>query len=590
MNRNICRDNKMSFPCFNGAGPAKRTAAAAARAICAAALFCFPAAAGEPGAASAAFLKFTPSPRATAMGESYTAVAEDAYSAYWNPAGLASMALPEVAATYNASFEDVSHQYISLAYPLEFGSTLGLNFTRLSVAPFQGYDATGLKTGNIGASDLAIGAAYARTLLKDEIERPIFNVGVNLKNVREDLHGAAASTYAADLGAVYYIRPSNYWMKSVPAQELRAALAVRNLGPGLKFDEESFPLPMSATLGLAWLSHPEGRNSLTVSLDQTVSSDEKYFAGLGAEYVAFQLLSFRAGYRTGQSIGSGARFGVGFRLSFMDLDYSMSPFGELGSMHKLGMSMRFGALRPKQPLAGATPRAEKARLLAPKEKIEELQNYAEDFLALAVRNLKERRYPAAQENISKAFNLAPGLKDGVWGDKFKRLAALNSLLRLKDVPEKEAALQKDTEQAGVAHDAFMTYVEGQDLKAFLLAHAALGANQRGEAVFGEFLYYLGELTKNAVRRDEILPRDVLVKEKLKKAARDFYVQRFDMAAKECEEVVLLDGGSRMGWTRMGSSYYMMGDKEKARKAYSKALELDPGDTVTRQFMDAQGWK
>jgi hypothetical protein len=64
------------------------------------------------------------------MGESYTAVTEDAYAAYWNPAGLANMELPEVAATYNASFENVTHQYVSVAYPLKFGSTLGLNLTR----------------------------------------------------------------------------------------------------------------------------------------------------------------------------------------------------------------------------------------------------------------------------------------------------------------------------------------------------------------------------------------------------------------------------------------------------------------------------
>jgi predicted negative regulator of RcsB-dependent stress response len=35
---------------------------------------------------------------------------------------------------------------------------------------------------------------------------------------------------------------------------------------------------------------------------------------------------------------------------------------------------------------------------------------------------------------------------------------------------------------------------------------------------------------------------------------------------------------------------MMGDKEKARKAYSRALELNPDDKMTRQFVETQGWK
>ena len=81
-----------------------------------------------------------------------------------------------------------------------------------------------------------------------------------------------------------------------------------------------------------------------------------------------------------------------------------------------------------------------------------------------------------------------------------------------------------------------------------------------------------------------------MKEKLKKAAKGFYVQRFDAAAKECEEVVLLDGTNPLGWTRLGSAYYMLGDKDKAKNAYTKALELRPGDLVIKQFMEAQGWK
>jgi len=574
---------------MNGGNSVKRTASLAAQIICAAALFCVPATAGEPGTAAASFLKFTPSPRASAMGEAYTSVTEDAYSAYWNPAGLASLDLPEVGATYNASFEDVSQQYISVAYPLKYGSTLDLNITRLGITPFQGYDATGSRTKSVEASDTAIGVAYGRTLLKDEIDRPVFNLGANLKSVSESLDGVSAQTFALDAGAMYYLRPAHYWMKNVPAQEYRAAFSIRNLGPGLKFDHESFALPTSATLGLAWLSHPEGKNSLAVSLDQTVANDEKYSVSLGAEYVAFQLLAFRAGYKSGQSAGSGIRFGFGFKFSVVDLDYSMTPFGDLGAMHKFGLSARFGTPRSRQPLAGSTPRVGNGLFLGPKDSIEKLGYFAKDFLALAAKDLAARRYTSAQENFSKAFNLEPALQNGEWGEKFKRLSAVNKGLNLKETPEREKALQKNTEQAGSAHEAIIAYTDSHNLKAFLLAQAALGASQRGDAVFEELLNLMVDLTRNPIRRDELLPRDVMVKEKLKKAARAFYIKSFDVAAKECEEVLLLDEANRLGWTRLGSAYYMMGDKEKARSAYSKALKLDPTDSVTRQFMESQGW-
>lgn len=553
--------------------------------LSAACLLPFPASSGEAGSSAAAFLKFSPSPRGTGMGEAYTTIAEDAYATWWNPAGLAGVEAPELAATYNASFEDVSHQYLAAAYPLRYGSTLGFSLSRLSVAPFQGYDAQGLKAGEVSSSDLALGVSYGRVILKDEIERPLLNVGAGVKWISEGLDDASARTGAVDLGAVYYIRPNNYWMRKMQAQEFRVAAAVKNIGPGLKFDKRSSPLPLTATLGTAWRSYPGGSASLILSLDQTIARDEGYYAALGAEYLAFQILAFRAGYRTGQDIGSGIRAGVGFMLSFVNIDYSMSPFGELGSMHKLGISMRLGSGTAK----GRSPRAVVGKLVAPKERVEKLEIFAKDFLVLARRDLENRRYVSALDNIVKAFNLEPRLKEGEWGNVEGRLRALVDGLKLRDIPARAEALSRPTEQSGVAAEAVSAYLGGRDLKALLLGHAALGTDRNGDAVFEEMLNLISDRVKIHVRRDEILPRTALIKEKLRKAAKHFYIQQFDAAARECEEVSVLDEGNPVAWTRLGSAYFMLGDKEKARKAYLKALELDPADLVTRQFVAAQGW-
>ncbi len=556
--------------------------------VCAAGFFCVSVNAGAPGTAAASFLKFTPSPRATAMGESYASVTEDAYAAYWNPAGLASVEQTELAATYNASFEDVTHQYVSLAYPLRYGSTLDLNITRLTVAPFQGYDAVGRKTGKVQSSDMAIGAAYGCTLMMDEISRPVLNAGVNLKSISETLDKVSANAFAADLGVIYYLRPARYWMQKTRAQEFRIALTARNLGTGLKFDKITSPLPMSTTLGLSWFSHPYGSSTLILSMDNTIANDDKYSINMGAEYVAFQLLAFRAGFKTGQVIGSGARFGVGFKLSFVDLDYSMSPFGDLGVMHKVGMTIKFGATAARAPGAGH-PRVEKAMLITTKDKIEKLQNFADDYIELAKKDLEKRQYMAADANLNKAFSLEPDLKAGEWGGKDDRLASIITELRFKDTPGLEAIFTANNEQADVAHETIMAYINGTDLKAFLLAHAAWGANIRGDAVFEKLLNLMSRLTQDPVRRDEMLPKTALVKEKLRKAAKYFYIQQFNLAAKDCEEAVLLDEGNVMAWTRLGSAYFMMGDKEKAKAAYNRALKLKPDDRMIKQFMEVQGW-
>ncbi|OGS68975.1 MAG: hypothetical protein A3J79_06045, partial [Elusimicrobia bacterium RIFOXYB2_FULL_62_6] len=381
----------------------------AAKVLFAAALFCVPASAGTPGSAAGNFLQFTPSPRASGMGESYVSIAEDAYAAYWNPAGLAAVERPEVAATYNGSFEDVAHQYLSFVYPLSGGRSLGLNITRLTVAPFQGYDAAGYRTKKVDAADTAVGGAYAVTLLRDDIARPVLNAGVNLKFISETLDTVSATALALDFGALYYMRPEKPWLKNLPGQEFRVGLAVRNLGTALEFDSTPFALPLSLNLGTSWISHPSGDSTLAVSLDQSVSKDDAYSAALGAEFSAFQLLALRLGYKTGQDMGSGVRFGVGFRLPFMDLDYSMSPFGDLGAMHKFGVAMRFGRPSARPPLEAALrqaeatlPQPEAVPGAAPKEKAEKLREFSANYLALARQNIGERRYSLALENIGNA--------------------------------------------------------------------------------------------------------------------------------------------------------------------------------------------
>lgn len=303
--------------------------------------WCLPARAGAPGSAGAEFLKFGQGARAAAMGESHAAVADDAYAAYWNPAGLAGLLYPTAALSYNRGLEGVDQQYFSLAYPLAAGSTLDVNLTRLGMSSFQGYDAQGVKTRQVGASDYAVGLAYGRTVLRDDRGRARLDAGVNLKGIREKLDRAEASTYAADLGLLAHLwRPA----ASSPAGAdggLRLGLAARNLGPGLRYDRERSPLPMMLSGGLAWRAYPRG-DSLTVSLDVTGGRDTDPYLATGLEYTAFRLLALRLGFKTDQDVGVGFRGGVGFRLKLVEVDYAFSGFGDLGQMHRVGLSVRLG--------------------------------------------------------------------------------------------------------------------------------------------------------------------------------------------------------------------------------------------------------
>jgi tetratricopeptide (TPR) repeat protein len=321
-----------------------------------------------------------------------------------------------------------------------------------------------------------------------------------------------------------------------------------------------------------------------------MQSGEGYYMALGTEFTAFQLLSLRAGLRTGQDIGAGIRAGVGFHFSYLDLDYSMSPFGDMGGMHKFGLTMRFGNSKARQPLAGEINRAEKARFIAPKEKVEKLELFARDFLALAQKDIEDRKYTSAMGDMKKAFNLEPSLRNGAWGGREKRLGEIVAGLKLAEIPAREKLFAPGPEQADTAAEAVNAYLEGGNLKALLLAHAAYGANIRGDAMFEELLSLISDLVNIPVRRNEILPKTAMIKEKLEISGKAFYVGDFKSAVHECEEVLLLDHNNKLAWKRLGSAYFALGDTVEAKRAYEKVLKLDPEDSSVLKFIQLQDWK
>ncbi|MDD5260083.1 MAG: hypothetical protein PHD29_08955, partial [bacterium] len=56
---------------------------------------------GQPGA----FLSYGAGARSLAMGKTFVGIADDASTTYWNPAGLATLAKPEITALYASLYE-----------------------------------------------------------------------------------------------------------------------------------------------------------------------------------------------------------------------------------------------------------------------------------------------------------------------------------------------------------------------------------------------------------------------------------------------------------------------------------------------------
>lgn len=284
---------------------------------------------------SAAFLKLGAGARALGMGGAYTAVADDASGPAWNPAGLSAMSRPEVAATHAALPNQTRYDFLGYAQPLGRG-TLGAAASYLSQGSLDGRDASGRPTGGFSASDAAFSVSYAPRLAGPA------RIGGGFKYVRSAISDVSAQTFAVDLGGQYAL---GGWGPG----RAHLGLAVLNIGPGMRFLDKSQPLPLTLAAGVAYRL-PAGILAAFDAKHRPHGDGTEL--GVGAEYAMLGNFSLRTGFsRTAgpaaASLGAQASAFAGFAAGFglkarsYSLDYSMTPFGDLGAAQRISLGARF---------------------------------------------------------------------------------------------------------------------------------------------------------------------------------------------------------------------------------------------------------
>jgi tetratricopeptide (TPR) repeat protein len=68
------------------------------------------------------------------------------------------------------------------------------------------------------------------------------------------------------------------------------------------------------------------------------------------------------------------------------------------------------------------------------------------------------------------------------------------------------------------------------------------------------------------------------------ALNHIYEGRYDLAVQESSIVIALQPDNTLAHKRLGSAYFALGNKDKAREAWKKALKLSPDDKELKQFM------
>ncbi len=308
----------------------------------------------------AAFLKVPVGARSVGMGNAYTAIANDVSALHWNPAGLSRLTRKEVSFMHAELFAEQRYDFIGFGMPLGAGSRevselsdsaflagdekvrtpfsspwgLGVSAIYLSHGSLDGRDEQGAKTGDFGASDFAFHMGLSRKVTERSY------LGATVKTLRESIGSESASGVAADFG----------YMARMPRFTL--GLSVLNLGPSLKFSSEKYSLPLTLATGAGYALG----SGFILSADYKHRLNDNVSAlSAGAEFNVMNNFSLRAGYISqltnlnkssggGRSIAdqlTGLGMGFGFRAFKSQIDYALTPMGELGLTQRLSLSARF---------------------------------------------------------------------------------------------------------------------------------------------------------------------------------------------------------------------------------------------------------
>jgi len=314
------------------------------------------------GTAAAQFLKIGVGARALAVGGAYGAVANDATTIYWNPAGMVNLRHIAWTGSYTRWFADITHQYTALVVPWGGGAALGLSAVFTSMDEEEITTETAPRgTGYYwDAHDLAVGLSYARWMTDR------FALGVTVKYVAQRIWNESASTFAVDVGTYLYTGYKGLTIGMCFANfggslQLEGRDLIRPYDPNpastlnssvdARLHTQPWSLPVLFRVGVAMdvigkgdRLLPSQGNRLTVAVDGNHPNDDSEKLNFGVEYAWRESAFVRIGYGSGYDL-AGFAYGGGIRIAVsgavLRCDYALAPYGELDLVHHLTVGVEF---------------------------------------------------------------------------------------------------------------------------------------------------------------------------------------------------------------------------------------------------------
>ncbi len=222
------------------------------------------------GETAVPFLTLEPSARANGMAGSFTAVSNDAFSMYYNPAGIANSEYGSFGYyRYNwyPDHPDPSYLYTAGTFTLPEIGSFGISYTEMYFGENARIDENGNYLGKLESKEWALSLGYARNL------SPTTTMGASLKIIVSQLGNVRVGEpedgkdtgFALDLGFLFknffpdlcyehnYLNiPYEKYMNHRTFSGPSIGISLINIGPSMVYLGYKDPLPQQLRIGLAW--------------------------------------------------------------------------------------------------------------------------------------------------------------------------------------------------------------------------------------------------------------------------------------------------------------------------------------------------
>jgi tetratricopeptide (TPR) repeat protein len=491
---------------------------------------------GQPGA----FLYYGVGGRALAMGGAYTAIADDATAAYWNPAGLAQLQRKELTTMQASLYSQTKLTYVGFAIPTKGGSTFALQMTQLASTGFEKVDVTfnqataepqTIQTaGSFADQQQAMGFAWGKGVTET------VNFGIGVKQVTRKLAGSADNFKTMDLGALKLMGP------------YRLGLVMQNVFSQKTGDTED-KLPVVMKIGNSIRLF---KDRLILGLDVNKPLAGTMDARFGGEYWIARWFAFRFGLMGLPQINeTDFGFGINFRSFGIDIAQGIH---ELGNSTRFSFNFRFGQSK-----------GDRATLVVKGQ------------IKAGFDAFEEGNFSLAQQKFNQALDAQPGNK---------QVQAM--VARLSGVTAYVPQATGGEESQIFIRKGVSAYVDGRDLRGAVNSlRYAYNKNPKDDKLLGllNLVEKEGGVTE-LTRKMEGPEQFTWVDQKIYDARQSVYDGKYDAAVRRSQDVLDLEPNNVTALEIMGSAFYMMEQKDKAMAVWRRVLEIDPNNKSVRDFIQS----